>query len=500
MLGKYKKYYPIIEKKRNIFEKLIEKIKISKTLEKKLYYAEIALKFAVKQPTGYYTSSFLENFYLEYAKTLKFSNNNQEYKKNTFLHVLTSGYNSGGHTRVIERWIENAPISQEHSVVVLKPVNELSILEKNIKEKNGNYILFEKNIDLATRALKLRELALNYEYIILHTHMDDPTAVVAFGIEKFERPVIFYNHSAHLFWIGKSIADIVLDVVKDNEITQKQRNIKNSFFVGIPAFITKKNIISKEEARKKTKIPNNKKIILSTASNLKYSPIGNDNFYNLVKDLLDENTYCYVIGPSLKEKLWKKYYKKSKGHIIPLGTIGFNNGYLDYVASADLCIDSFPLNSGTALMDAISSNIPSLSMKCAMYMLDYLKNTHGFCLNKNDFENRAKNILNDKNYAKNLLMEEQKSLFEMQSVNAWNKRIEEMLKIVPKKHSIKDLSNENDYKEINDLCVLNHFCNTDNMKINFLSKFIFLFKYLIYKLSKNIQKEIKYYILVQKFW
>ena len=159
MLGKYKKYYPIIEKKRNIFEKLIEKIKISKTLEKKLYYAEIALKFAVKQPTGYYTSSFLENFYLEYAKTLKFSNNNQEYKKNTFLHVLTSGYNSGGHTRVIERWIENAPISQEHSVVVLKPVNELSVLEKNIKEKNGNYILFEKNIDLATRALKLRELA-----------------------------------------------------------------------------------------------------------------------------------------------------------------------------------------------------------------------------------------------------------------------------------------------------------------------------------------------------
>ena len=65
---------------------------------------------------------------------------------------------------------------------------------------------------------------------------------------------------------------------------------------------------------------------------------------------------------------------------------------------------------------------------------------------------------------------------------------------------MKDLSNENDYKEINDLCVLNHFCNTDNMKINFLSKFIFLFKYLIYKLSKNIQKEIKYYILVQKFW
>lgn len=156
MLGKYKKYYPIIEKKRNIFEKLIEKIKISKTLEKKLYYAEIALKFAVKQPTGYYTSSFLENFYLEYAKTLKFSNNNQEYKKNTFLHVLTSGYNSGGHTRVIERWIENAPISQEHSVVVLKPVNELSVLEKNIKEKNGNYIKYR----FSDKSIKIKRISI----------------------------------------------------------------------------------------------------------------------------------------------------------------------------------------------------------------------------------------------------------------------------------------------------------------------------------------------------
>lgn len=59
--------------------------------------------------------------------------------------------------------------------------------------------------------------------------MDDPTAVVAFGIEKFERPVIFYNHSAHLFWIGKSIADIVLDVVKDNEITKNKEILKTVF-------------------------------------------------------------------------------------------------------------------------------------------------------------------------------------------------------------------------------------------------------------------------------
>lgn len=492
----YKKYYSIIKKKQQCFECIIDKIKHSNKLETKLFYADIALKYAVKQPTGYYTSAFLENFYTEYAKTLKFDNYHKEYKENSFLHVLTSGYSSGGHTRVVERWIKNAPDNQIHSVVITEPCDDIPVLEENIKEKNGEYILFEKNLDLETRALKLRALALDYQYIILHTHMDDPTAVVAFGVEEFSRPVIFYNHASHLFWVGKSIADLVLDLIDGDRVTHEKRGIENTFFVGIPTFATDKKIISKKDARTKIGIPLDRKIIMSSASNIKYFPIGTDCFYNNIKDILKNDIYCYVIGPSMDEKLWQKYNKESDGHIIPLGIIDFNKGYLDYIASADLYIDSYPLCSWTAMMDSISQNIPSLSLKCAIDMLDYFKHTNGYCLTKDELTKKTLKVLQDENYAKELIREEKESLFRTQSVESWNSKIQNMLKTVPQKHTVKHLCEENDYREIDDLDVLNHFCNNNKVKINCFSKLVFTLKYCMYKLLNKKQKECKYYILV----
>ncbi len=491
----YKKYYPIIEKYRNYFEQTIEKIKNSNNLDEKLLLAEFALKYAVKYSTGYFTSSFLENFYLDYAKSIKSEKLNKEYKKNTFLHVLTTGYKSGGHTRVVERWIKYAPENQSHSVVVLNPCENLPKLEENTKEKNGECIYFERDMALKDCALQLRELACEYEYIILHTHMEDPTAVVAFGVEEFKRPVIFYNHASHLFWIGKSISDITLDLIKDDEVTKINRNIKNAFFIGIPASISKKESINKQELRKKLSIPVDKKIIVSSGNFHKYNPIGDDNFYNIISDILDENTYCYLIGPSKKHKIWKYYWKKSKKHLIPMGIIGFYDGYLDYIQSADLSIDSYPMLSWTALMDNISYNIPALSLKSPIQIPDYLKNTEGYCKTKEELTVKAKKVLNDENYAKQILKEEQNSLFEFQSVEAWNKRINELLKIVPKEHKIKDLSFEKDCREINDLSVLNYFCSKKN------NNFIFLFiKYYLYKyIKKNRKKEIKYLLEIKGF-
>ena len=86
-------------------------------------------------------------------------------------------------------------------------------------------------------------------------------------------------------------------------------------------------------------------------------------------------------------------------------------------------------------------------------------------------------------------------MFEFQSVEAWNKRINELLKIVPKEHKIKDLSFEKDCREINDLSVLNYFCGKKNN--NFIFSFI---KYYLYKyIKKNRKKEIKYLLEIKRF-
>ena len=228
MIGyKYKKYYSTIKKDKEVFEFLLENIKNSTSMEEKLGLADIASSYAVSYNTGYYTSSVIENVYIDYAKNINVDISNIQFKENSFLHVLTEGYNTGGHTRVVERWIQNAPSDQMHSVVVLRPNDaKLEDLNKYTKEKNGEFIYYDNSWSLEEKALKLRQLGMHYQYIILHTHMDDPTATIAFGTEEFTRPILFYNHASHLFWLGKGITDLHLDLKEKDEVTEEYKILK----------------------------------------------------------------------------------------------------------------------------------------------------------------------------------------------------------------------------------------------------------------------------------
>lgn len=275
MANLYDKFYKKIQKYQKNFEYMLDTIDKTNSIELKLKLGEVALKYAVNSNTGYFTSSKLETLYTDYAKTIDIPDYNIEYKPNSFLHVLTMGYKTGGHTRVVERWIKNAPLNEFHNVVILNKTDKFEVLEKNTKDKNGECFYFSNELSLKEKALKLRELAMHFEFIILHTHMEDPIATVAFGTEKFTRPVIFYNHADHLFWIGKSISDLTLDLIENAEITKERRNIDKTFYMGIPTDIhIKETTKSKDEYRKELGLPLNKRIIMSSGIINKFNPIG----------------------------------------------------------------------------------------------------------------------------------------------------------------------------------------------------------------------------------
>lgn len=459
-MGLFEKYYDKVAIQRTNFETMLEAIQKTDDIKEKLEIAEFALKYAVYNNTGYFTSSILEKVFTDYAKTLNLNLNGITYKPNSFLHILTEGYGAGGHTRVVERWIENAPATQNHSVVILKHNGAvLDTLAKNTYDKNGKFIIFDTTLSLQDRALKLRKLAMGYEYIILHTHMEDATAVVAFGTEDFTRPVLFYNHASHLFWIGKSIADLLLDLFESDEIT-KRRGISNTYFLGIPSKDIKLIDIDKMAIRKKLNLPLDKKIIITAGSEFKFKPIDNENLLDLIRQIIDDKCVCYAIGISSSNKEWSKTYKQSGGKIIPLGIINFDDGYMDYIKSADLYLDSYPFPGGTATIDAISASVPTLSLKTALLQLDYLRNTSGYCLTKDEFIQKAKKILSDKAFVQEIINEERQSLIKHQSIDAWDKKITNLLKIAPQKHKVQDLSDEIDFCEIDDICVLdNLICN-----------------------------------------
>ena len=454
--AKYTDFYPLIEQNRQYFEQMLEKLPQLKNAEQQFSLACYAAAFATFHNTGYFTSDVLENFFTRYAQSLHTDLTGISPRPNSFLHVLTEGYETGGHTRVVERWLNYSPQTQVHSVVILNPRSWISLktLQRHVHEHNGEYIKLKRHDTLQQRALQLRKLAMHYQYIILHTHMHDPMATLAFGTNEFTRPVFFYNHASHLFWLGKNIADSVLDLCANDPLTIHTRGIQAPFFLGVPSmpfsFIQK----DKTALRKQLHIPANKKIIISAGSEPKYMSIGPDSFLRLIKPLLDKDTLVYLIGIPNKGK-WKQIYHRSNKQIIPLGYINFNQGYLDYIACADLFVDSYPCEGGTTCIDAITVQVPVLSRETVFPQFDYLTRTRAFCRSDEDFIKKARRILNDTKYAADFYDELKTSLQTFQSPQAWKQRLDTFLQTAPKHHTVK-ISPTPPRPKITDLSVMDN--------------------------------------------
>ena len=498
------KYYKKILFYQKCFEDLIQRIKEEKDFNNQLQISkELLLKATVKN-CGYFSSLFFEKFFTDYAKRIDIKRYDIDYQSNSFLHVLTTGYKTGGHTRVVERWIKNAPEEQIHSVIILSPEKntELKILRKNVEEKNGEYIEFSTN-NLEDKALRLREIGLKYEYIVLHIHMHDPTALIAFGTEKFTRPVLFYNHASHLFSVGISIADAFLDLYENDVITTKKRHIKNPFFLGVPTENAKilKNYKNKSEIRKNLNLPVNKKIIVLSGTPYKFNSPDDDSMFEILMQLAKKDIFMYIIGPDKKDKIWEKLYKKSKNHINPIGCIDYDKGYLDYISSADLVLDSYPLQGGAAMIDAVSLGIPVLSLKGILPQFDYLIKTSAYCKSKEELLAKAEKILNNIEYSNAVVKELQNSLLEYQSKDAWLKRIDNILKNIPNKHKVNIFSENSDYKEIDTFAIfVNWLLNPKNflkpvtdIRYLFCRIMIFIYRYIIVNSKKEIKFMLKLY-------
>ena len=486
----YKEHYNKISTFRYNFEKVLERLKAEDNFEIKLELAMYCSNYLVYNNSGYFTSSVLENFFLDFAKKIKVDLRDIAYSKNSVLHVMSEGYKTGGHTRVVERWIDNAPNNQKHSVVFTrKNSSELTTLENNIKNKNGESITLGNEMSLKEKAIELRKLAMKYEFVVLHTHMEDPIPIIAFGVEEFKRPVFLYNHASHMAWLGKSIADLVLDIENEDEVTKIKRGISNTYFLGVPSKKISLTVTDKIAARKKLNLPLDKKIIVTSGGDARFRIICGNSFIDYLKRIMDDNTYCYVIGVKPKSSAWKKIKKETNNHVKTIGFIDFDKGFLDYLKAADLYLDSYPLCGGTAMIDAISSGTTVLSLKSVYPQFDYLTKTSAYCKTKEEFIDKAKRILNDRNYANEIFNEVKESLMEYQSIDAWNKKIDKLFEIAPKEHKINNLTECKDYCEDNDLSVL---CNVIVDK-----KFLKTKKYKIFT-DKDLNIFIKYGHLYKK--
>lgn len=320
-----------------------------------LAWIEMIASFCWLNPTGRYVDGRLENIALDIGRKLVTDTSPSKVHKTsarrTILHVATTAYDAGGHTRVFTNWIKNDE-SSDHSLVLLnqgsQPVPEG--LPAIVGKRGGELTIFPSETSRLVKARRLRELARNFDAIVLHHHPNDLVPLVALADEQLP-PVAIFNHADHVFWIGVSIADTVIEFREEGaELSKDKRNANHCMILPLPLERSFREL-NKQEARAKLQIPNDQVMLLSIGAQYKYEPNETHNFFATISKVLDENptAEAYVIGPPSDWELSSiKDHLHERQHL--LGVIGDPSLYF---AAADIYLCGFPYGSGLALLEAI---------------------------------------------------------------------------------------------------------------------------------------------------
>ncbi|MDB2536654.1 hypothetical protein N9X76_01360 [Alphaproteobacteria bacterium] len=424
-------------------ERLISKAQHSSGKKRKRY-ADRAVKFASRSSSGILASSELEELYLEFSRSIRSPKMNADYEPSTTLHVMSKAFATGGHTRVVERWVSASEDGYHSVALTAMGTKKLPPSFRSAFEREGFKIYSLNSIwSDFKKASRLRELASRFERIVLHVHPNDTIPLLAFGVEEFQRPVVLYNHADHLFSVGFSIADLVAETRHwGRDISRDQRGITHNMVLGIPVDVDNLNLRhNRSEYRRKLGFSEETKLIVSAGPPYKYAQFGEQEFGRVINEILNQNQSAIFIcvGPKMQDvEQWEDYFLdkrdrfKLKGYTLP-------HELNELIAACDLYIDSFPAGGGTILQDVATIGVPCLVTNCVTGHLASVLGTAAYCKDEKELIRKAKHILSHENVAKKNV-DEFRDLFSIDlQGNSWKKKVEGMHNLLVESHKTHQL-------------------------------------------------------------
>lgn len=280
------------------------------------------------------------------------------------LHVLTEAYQVGGHTRLVWRWIEQDP-GRTHSIALTRQRRrELpAALETAVARAGGRIDRVDAaSRDLVKVAAALRAAACRADLVVLHVHPDDVVPTIAFADRRGLPPVALLNHADHVFWLGVRTTDLFIDLrASGAALSAERRGVApgTSCLAPLPLDPVERTM-SREEAKRALGIAPERLVLLSVASEYKYTPIGALDFAAAVVPLVAARPAAemLVVGPSPQGR-WAEIARETGGRIRALGV---QSELATLWQAADVYVDSFPFTSRTSWFEAALFGTPVLGL------------------------------------------------------------------------------------------------------------------------------------------
>ena len=378
----------------------------------------------------------------------------------TWLHILTTANMVGGHTRLAERMIVkvSAGHDDQHSILLIEqgvhPVP--SWLSDAAETTGGALVRLPGGLSLETKALVVRKIAYEWaDRVVLHVHPNDPVAPIAFAISGGP-PVIFVNHADHVFWLGAGCIDVVADIRPEGQnITIARRGGLPSMIVPIP-LDTPVSGITPAEARNLLDIPTDTVVLVVIASSYKLVPYGELDFPATVAKLLQKhsNALLLVVGPTETDPHWQDALALTGGRIRLLGT----QTEIDrYYAAADICLESFPLGSLTATLDAMLRGMPVIRAPLGALPTFGLSDYNGFGeppANSEEFLRRASACIDDPFLRKKNGETQRRAVTETHTGPGWLAAWHRLEANLPQSHAKRQIVLDNRWNTVTDFDVI----------------------------------------------
>lgn len=334
-----------------VYEELLHEVsRRQRKGEEILEYIEFVVGTAYDGHPGRFADGSLENLVLREGRRLEDSVSIAEMPVPTrtqsrTLHVASEVHTTGGHSRVLAKWVQR-DLSSSHSVVLTRQNAPIPAFLQNIwTQREVSVTAFDACDPLQGRARRLRAIAREFDRVILHQHPHDTVPVLAFA-NPGGPPVAMFNHAHFWFSLGSTVSDMIINTMPYlRQMSQKYRFAKETaLLTGMLGLEPLRwTNIDKATAKEHLGLNANQPVVLTIANGRYFTPMGGYDFFSTAEKLLEKNReLCLIVVGLGPESPLVSQRLKQTGRIRLLGRV---EDPRPYYRAADVSLESFPMSS-----------------------------------------------------------------------------------------------------------------------------------------------------------
>jgi hypothetical protein len=335
-----------------LFTFLVSLIQQVKSTKAKIALANYCGMLASKNYCGTFREKKIEGFFKSYSNSLKLDEPKLgAIQTNNIVHIFTTTYITGGHTRFLENLVKLDDNYIHHLIVTDQGDVEPRQSLLDLIQSKGGHMHFLERTSLEEQINSFRCFVFeNAAKVMMHIHPHDFLPSIAFQDKPKELEVFFFNHADHLFSYGCDVSDTIINIREEaNRISVHERFMKRSSILPLPIIKNDNQPSDLISIREKYGVKENDIIGLAIGNPEKFYKNKKHHFFRTISKALAQNPnlIVFIVGVSKMDFCPElDAIEHDRLHFM-----GIQKDPSDLQRIADIAIDPMPIGSYTALLE-----------------------------------------------------------------------------------------------------------------------------------------------------